>query len=60
MNTTAFYTLFKKEVLRFWKVSLQTISAPIISALLYQLIFSHVMQGRSKGRFQTGNVSYLA
>ncbi len=46
MNTIAFYTLFKKEVLRFWKVSLQTISAPIISALLYQMIFSHVMQGR--------------
>ena len=46
MNYTAFYTLFKKEVLRFWKVSLQTISAPIISALLYQLIFSYVMKGR--------------
>lgn len=47
MNYTAFYTLFKKEVLRFWKVSLQTVSAPIISALLYQLIFSHVMKGRA-------------
>ncbi len=46
MNTVGFYTLFKKEVLRFWKVSLQTVSAPIVTALLYQLIFSHVMKGR--------------
>lgn len=44
MNLTGFYTLFKKEVLRFWKVGFQTLSAPILTALLYQLIFSHVMQ----------------
>ncbi|MCP2040911.1 ABC-2 type transport system permease protein [Neisseria sp. HSC-16F19] len=45
MNLTGFYTLFKKELLRFWKVGLQTLSAPILTALLYQLIFSHVMRG---------------
>ncbi|MEP7328142.1 MAG: ABC transporter permease [Betaproteobacteria bacterium] len=38
-------TLFYKEVLRFWKVSLQTIAAPVLSALLYLLIFSHVLEG---------------
>lgn len=38
-----FQTLFYKELLRFWKVSLQTILAPVITALLYLLIFSHVL-----------------
>ncbi len=38
-----FRTLFFKEVLRFWKVSLQTVLAPLISTLLYLLVFSHIM-----------------
>lgn len=46
MNIVGFQTLYKKEVYRFKKVALQTVLAPVISALLYQLIFSHVMQGR--------------
>jgi ABC-2 type transport system permease protein len=45
MNTIGCYTLFKKEVLRFWKVGFQTLSAPILTALLYQLIFAQVMKG---------------
>lgn len=40
---TAFFTLFYKEILRFYKVSLQTLAAPILTALLYLLIFSHVL-----------------
>jgi len=43
---TGFYTLFYKELLRFWKVSLQTILAPVLSSLLYLLIFSHVLASR--------------
>lgn len=39
----AVYTLFKKEVLRFWRVAFQTIASPVITALLYLLIFSHVL-----------------
>lgn len=39
-----FYTLFHKEVQRFWKVSLQTILAPMLTTLLYLLIFSHVLE----------------
>lgn len=46
MNITGCYTLLKKEVLRFWKVGFQTLSAPILTALLYQLIFAQVMKGR--------------
>jgi ABC-2 type transport system permease protein len=39
-------TLFYKEMLRFWKVSFQTILAPVLMALLYLLIFSHVLESR--------------
>ena len=39
-------TLLYKELLRFWKVSFQTIAAPILTALLYLLIFSHVLESR--------------
>lgn len=39
-----FPTLFYKELLRFWKVGFQTILAPMLTALLYLLIFSHVLE----------------
>lgn len=41
-------TLFYKEVLRFWKVSFQTIAAPVLTALLYLLIFGHVLEDHVK------------
>jgi len=41
-----FRTLLYKELLRFWKVSFQTIAAPVLSALLYLLIFSHALESR--------------
>jgi ABC-2 type transport system permease protein len=43
-----FYTLLYKELLRFWKVSFQTIAAPILTALLYLLIFSHALESRAQ------------
>ena len=45
-----FKTLLLKEVLRFWKVSFQTVAAPVLTALLYLLIFAHVM-ANSKAAF---------
>lgn len=39
------WTLFRKEMLRFWRVSFQTVAAPVMTALLYLLIFSHVLGG---------------
>ncbi|MDP3087475.1 MAG: ABC transporter permease [Methylotenera sp.] len=39
------WTLLKKEMLRFWRVGFQTVAAPVITALLYLLIFSHVLEG---------------
>jgi ABC-2 type transport system permease protein len=41
---TGFRTLFYKELLRFWKVATQTITAPILTAMLYLLIFGHVLE----------------
>ena len=43
---SGFNTLFYKEVLRFRKVATQTIAAPVLTALLYLLVFSHLMEGR--------------
>lgn len=40
---TGFSTLLYKELLRFWKVGFQTIGAPALTALLYLLIFGHVL-----------------
>ena len=40
--------LFYKEVLRFWKVGFQTVAAPVITALLYLMIFGHVLEGHVK------------
>ena len=43
---TGFATLLYKELLRFWKVSFQTMAAPVLTALLYLLIFAHALEGR--------------
>ena len=44
MNLRALTTLLYKEVLRFYKVWLQTLLAPIVTSLLYLLVFSHVLE----------------
>jgi ABC-2 type transport system permease protein len=41
-----FQTLFYKEVLRFWKVATQTVLAPVVTALMYLMIFGHVLEDR--------------
>ena len=53
---TGFRTLLYKEVLRFWKVSFQTIAAPVLTSLLYLLIFSHVLDAH----VQVNGVPYAA
>ena len=40
---TGFRALLHKEVLRFFKVGFQTVGAPVLNALLFLLIFSHVL-----------------
>jgi ABC-2 type transport system permease protein len=51
-------TLLHKELLRFWKVSFQTIAAPMLTSLLYLLIFSHVLESRVS--VYGGQVRYTA
>ena len=43
---TGFLTLLYKELLRFWKVGFQTVFAPMVSTLLYLMIFSHVLEAQ--------------
>jgi ABC-2 type transport system permease protein len=45
---TGWQTLFYKEVLRFWKVAAQTVAAPVLTAVLYLLIFGHVLDSHVK------------
>ncbi len=52
-----FRTLLYKEVLRFWKVGTQTVAAPVLTALLYLLIFSHVLEAHVR---VYGSVAYTA
>ncbi|MFD0929158.1 ABC transporter permease [Methylophilus glucosoxydans] len=53
------YTLFKKELLRFWRVAFQTIASPILTALLYLLIFSHVLESHVKVYDQVSYTAFL-
>ncbi|MBI4740893.1 MAG: ABC transporter permease [Betaproteobacteria bacterium] len=43
-----FRTLLYKEVLRFWKVGFQTVAAPVLTAMLYLMIFSHVLDAQMR------------
>jgi ABC-2 type transport system permease protein len=52
-------TLLYKEVLRFWKVSFQTVAAPVLTAVLYLLIFGHVLSDRVKVFESVGYTSFL-
>lgn len=45
---TGWQALFYKEVLRFWKVGFQTVAAPVLTAVLYLVIFGHVLEDRVK------------
>lgn len=43
---TGFWSLCHKEILRFVKVAVQTVAAPVLTALLYLVIFGHALEGR--------------
>ena len=46
--TGGWQTLLYKEVLRFWKVGFQTVAAPVLTAMMYLLIFGHVLEDHVK------------
>ena len=57
MMSSGFRTLVYKETLRFWKVATQTVAAPVLTSMLYLLVFGHVLDGRVE---PSPGVSYTA
>ncbi len=56
---TGWRTLLYKEVLRFWNVAFQTIAAPVLTAVLYLLIFGHVLEDKVEVFPGVGYTSFL-
>ncbi|MDI1244630.1 MAG: ABC transporter permease [Rhodoferax sp.] len=54
---TGWQMLLYKEVLRFWRVAAQTITGPILTAVLYLLVFGQALESHVK---VYDNVSYTA
>ncbi|HEY0956883.1 MAG TPA: ABC transporter permease [Roseateles sp.] len=52
-------TLFYKEVLRFWKVGAQTVGAPVLTALMYLLVFGHTLEDHVKVYDTVGYTQFL-
>jgi len=59
VNLRGCYTLFYKELLRFFKVALQTVMAPVVTALLYLLVFAHVLEDRVQVFGEIGYTVFL-
>lgn len=53
---SGFPTLLRKEIMRFYKVAFQTVAAPVLTAILYLMIFGHVLEGKEI----YGRLSYTA
>lgn len=58
-SNSGWQSLLKKEVLRFWKVSAQTITAPVLTAVLYLLIFHHLLADHVKVYDTVSYTSFL-
>ena len=56
INGIGLWTLYRKEVLRFLKVPLQTIVAPVVTALLFLAVFSQAFADRAR---LVGDLPYL-
>jgi ABC-2 type transport system permease protein len=52
-------TLFRKEILRFWSVAFQTVAAPVLTAVMYLLIFGHVLEEHVQVFPGVGYTSFL-
>lgn len=52
-------TLLYKEVLRFWKVAFQTVAGPVLTAMLYLLIFGHALEAHVKVYDQVSYTAFL-
>ena len=52
-------TLLRKEILRFWNVGFQTVAAPVLTAVMYLLIFGHVLESHVEAFPGVGYTSFL-
>jgi len=59
INVTGWRALLYKETLRFWKVGTQTVGAPVLTALLYLMIFGHALGDHVKVYGTIGYTSFL-
>jgi ABC-2 type transport system permease protein len=59
MNFAGAGTLFRKEILRFWKVAFQTVAAPVLTAVMYLLIFGHVLEQKVEALPGVGYTAFL-
>ena len=60
VNWRGMYTLYAREVRRFWKVGMQTVAAPVVTTLLYMLIFVVAMRGASPPIHGTPYAQFVA
>lgn len=59
MAVTGWRALLYKETLRFWKVGFQTVGAPVLTALLYLMVFGHVLEDHVKVYGTVGYTAFL-
>lgn len=60
VNWVGLWTLYLKEVRRFWKVVFQTVGAPVVTTLLFLAIFSLALGGLRPNIGGTPFIDYLA
>lgn len=58
-NPIGFYTLFKRETMRYMKIAGQTVLAPLITNLLFLSIFGALFRGRDIGIPDTTYLQFL-
>ena len=56
---TGWKMLLYKEVLRFWRVAFQTVAGPVLTAMLYLLIFGHALEAHVKVYDQVSYTAFL-
>ncbi|MEI7931745.1 MAG: ABC transporter permease [Alphaproteobacteria bacterium] len=60
VNWIGLQTLYFREVKRFWKVGMQTVLAPVITSLLYMLVFVVAVGGSRSGAGGVNFATFIA
>lgn len=59
IKSISFYSLVKREILRFSKVAVQTVFAPLISTGLYLIIFSYSFSNREVAAYNIPYINFI-